>query len=376
MYISSERSSKKLHVAFFIPSLGGGGAERVILTLAQEFLSNGCVVELVVCNAKGAYLDELPEGITLVDLQSSRMAYALFGLIKYLRINKPDVLLSTIHHANILAVCAKIISRSSTRVVLREANTISHNVGKTKSLVDKSIPTLLRFLYPMADGIIAVSTGVSVDLQNRLGISENSIDVIYNPVVNSNIYELAEQTVDHPWLLEGQIPVVIAVGRLTRQKGFDVLINAIAEVKQSTPVRLIILGEGEDRVDLEGLIKTKVLVDSVALVGFVKNPFPYMKHADLFVLSSRWEGCPNALIQAMSLGTAVVSTNCKSGPDEILDRGEWGALVDVDNVMQLSEAIISRLNAEDSSTNLSQIDYCKAQFDSSTVAMSYLNVLT
>jgi glycosyltransferase involved in cell wall biosynthesis len=201
------------------------------------------------------------------------------------------------------------------------------------------MPYLIRKSYPSADGIIAVSSGVADDLAEATGIPRESIDVIYNPVVTPEVATASREAVDHPWLAPGEPPVVMGIGRLTPKKDFTTLLQAFAEVRREVPARLMILGEGPERAVLEGLVRTLDLAANVALPGFVGNPYAYLARASLFVLSSRWEGLPTVLIEAMFCGAPVVSTDCPSGPREILNGGRYGRLVPVGDLAALAQAI-------------------------------------
>jgi glycosyltransferase involved in cell wall biosynthesis len=206
----------------------------------------------------------------------------------------------------------------------------------------------MRWAYRQADAIIAVSEGVADDLANILNLPREGIDVVYNPVVTPGLEALAAAPIDHPWLAKGSPPVILAAGRLTAPKDYPTLLHAFAKVRTKHDYRLVILGEGELRPLLETMVDTLGIGDSVLLPGFAENPFAWMRRASLFVLSSAWEGLPNVLIQAMACGTPVVSTDCPSGPREILEGGKWGALVPVGDRDALAEEIISNLSSRNS----------------------------
>ena len=205
-------------------------------------------------------------------------------------------------------------------------------------------PKLAEWFYPWADTIIAVSTDVANDLTRTAKVPQNLIKVVYNPVVTPDLQDKSEAPLDHPWFKDGEPPVVLSVGRLTDQKAFDVLIQAFSLVRKNRPARLLILGEGENRPALEALINQLGLEQDVNLMGFVQNPYPYMAHASLFVLPSRWEGLPTVLVEALYLGTPIVATDCPGGSREILKDGQFGKLVPVDAPLILAEAIERSIN--------------------------------
>jgi glycosyltransferase involved in cell wall biosynthesis len=202
----------------------------------------------------------------------------------------------------------------------------------------------MRWLYPHADGIVAVSDGVAEALSRFAKIPRQRIVTVYNPYDLLTIKQRASDTLDHPWFAQGEPPVILGIGRLTAQKDFPSLIQAFAKLRTHRPAKLMILGEGELRSDLQALADSLGLGDQdFCLHGFVDNPFTYLASCGVFVLSSRWEGLPNVLIQALVCGATVVSTDCPSGPAEILENGKWGRLVPVGDVEALAQAIVDTL---------------------------------
>jgi glycosyltransferase involved in cell wall biosynthesis len=263
--------------------------------------------------------------------------------VRYLRREKPLALLSTLDHANIVALWAKRLSGSQARIVVRVTSTITFSSNNASSLRGRLVPWLIRCFYLKADGIVAVSKGVAQDLSRNFGIPAERIKVIYNPAVTPELFKRAKEPVEHPWFAPGQPPVILGVGRLTKAKNFPTLIRAFALVRRQRPARLMILGEGEERPRLEALVKELGLEEDVALPGFIDNPYAYMARAGVFVLSSAWEGLPYVLIQSMACGCPVVSTDCPSGPAEILENGKYGPLVPVGDVEVLAEAILNSM---------------------------------
>jgi glycosyltransferase involved in cell wall biosynthesis len=208
-------------------------------------------------------------------------------------------------------------------------------------------PRLAKWFYPWADGIIAVSGGVADDLAQLIKIPRERIQVIYNPIVTPELFDKSKALLVHPWFKSGEPPVLLAVGRLTVQKAFDVLIRAFAQVRKDHQVRLLILGEGEERTALETMIREYDMEEDISMPGFILNPYPYMAHAAAFVLSSRWEGLPTVLVEAMALGAPIISTDCPSGPREILLDGKYGQLVPVDDPFALAAAIVKSLQTNE-----------------------------
>ena len=203
----------------------------------------------------------------------------------------------------------------------------------------------MKVLYPLADAVVAVSQGVADDLEKNAGIPSSLLRVIQNPVITPEIVDLADQPVGHPWFIQENVPIIVAAGRLTRQKDFPTLLRAFALVRQKRPCHLVILGEGRDRVMLKSLAAELGIRNEVYFPGFVENPYAYMSKAALFVLSSRWEGSPNVLTEALALGTPVVSTDCPSGPREILANGRYGTLVPIGDQESLARAILTSMGS-------------------------------
>lgn len=351
---NNESKLKEFKIALFIPSLRGGGAERVMVNLARGFAKQGFKVDLVLAKAEGPYLSQVPDNVRVIELKSRRVLYSLPGLIRYLRQERPEALLSALDHANIVALWAKKLSQVPTRVVVSVHSTLSKASTNATSIRARLIPLWVRVFYPGADAVVAVSKGVAEDLIRLTNLRREKVHVIYNPVITPELFAKADEPLDHPWFEPSEPPVVLSVGRLTPAKDYSTLIRAFALVRKKMPARLMILGEGEERPKLEALIKELGLEQDVVLPGFVNNPYKYMKHATVFVLSSRWEGFGNVLVEAMALGTPVVSTDCPSGPLEILDGGKHGKLVPVGDPNLMAKAILETL--EDRKKDLSKIN--------------------
>lgn len=362
--------TSKERLAFFLPGLYDGGAERIMLNLANGITSRGYPVDLVLARAEGPFMDEVPSSVRLVDLNATRVVSSTPALIRYLRRERPAALLSILY-ANYIAVWAKRLAGVPLRVILGEHNTLSSAVRGSNDLRLHLYPSLAKWFYPWADGIVAVSGGVADDLAKSTKIPRERIQVIYNPIVTPDLFEKSKASIEHAWFKHGEPPVLLAVGRLTRQKAFDILIQAFAQVRKNYPVRLMILGEGEERLALETMIKENDLEKDISMPGFLPNPYPYMAHAAAFVLSSKWEGLPTVIVEAMALGTPIISTDCPSGPREILMDGKYGQLVPVDDPFALAAAITKSLTAN--VYNPSRESWKSFELD--CVVDQYINVL-
>jgi len=332
-------------IAIFMPSLLGGGGQRSMVNLANGMAESGYAVDLVLAQMEGPFLSEVRSPVRVVDLKASRALTSLPALVRYLRSEQPEAMLSVFGYVNIIASLAWRLAGVPTRLLLNEQNTVSLESGNATRWRGRLVPWLIKRFYPWANGIIVVSHGVRDDMAQLTKIPAERITVIYNPsVVGAEVWDKAQAPLDHPWFKPGQPPVLIAVGRLQMQKDYPTLLHAFAQVRKNRPVRLLILGEGKERSMLEELINELGLEQDISLPGFVMNPYAYMARASLFVLSSRWEGLPTVLIEALCCGTPVVSTDCPSGPREILRDGKYGQLVPVGDVDALARAMESALH--------------------------------
>jgi glycosyltransferase involved in cell wall biosynthesis len=330
-------------IAFFLPSLCSGGAERVAINLAEGFADLGVPTDLVVVSSRGDFAGQIPPGVRLVDLGASRVILGLPALMSYLRRERPTAVISFMDHAGVVALLARRLSGSATRIICTVHTTLTHTARNSPNARSQMLPLLIRAFYPSADAIVAVSHGVASGLNRATGFPLSKIRVIYNPVITADVISLARRAPDHPWFSVGQPPVILGVGRLTRAKDFATLIRAFAAVRQRRAARLIILGEGEERPALTALAAELGVADDVALLGFKENALAYMAGSALFALSSVREGLPTVLIEALAAGTRVVSTDCPSGPREILQEGRLGTLVPVGDAAALAEAIVDAL---------------------------------
>jgi len=336
--------SDRMHFAFFLPTLACGGAERVFLHLIQGLLSSGHNVDLVLTRAGGPLLSAVPPGAQIIDLSCTRTIYSLFKLTRYLRDRRPDVLISSLNTNNMIAAWAGKLAGGKTRVFIRQANTLSMTLKTMNRGTRRLFLLLIRCSYLFAEGIIVVSKGVAEDLHQLMRLTEGRVRVIYNPVVIPSPAEANEETYGMDWFAPGCPPVILGVGKLEAQKDFATLIHAFNRVRKERQAHLLILGDGSKRQVLEGLIEELGLAGLVRMPGFVHDPYIYMRRAKVFVLSSAWEGLPNVLLEAIACGCPVISTDCPSGPNEILEHGRWGEIVAVGDEKGMATKICSILD--------------------------------
>lgn len=339
--------------------------------LANEFCDAGFGVDLVLQKATGPYLKDVREGVTVVNLNTKRLMISVWPLIQYIRKARPSAMLSTPLDASIVAILAWTAVGTRARLVVREAITASSDDQVVRGLRARIIALLRRRAYRRASHVVAPSVGVAEDLITRVGVPRAQVSVIANPLDTDLITTLASAPLEQ-LSLPAAVRVIVAAGRLSAQKDFATLIRAFSAVRRARDVVLVILGEGEERPHLSRLAAELGVADKVVMPGFVENPFSYMKRASVFVLSSRYEGLPNALLQALAVGTAVVATDCPSGPSEILEGGRWGRLVPVSDVEAMARAIVDGLDGKLERPPLSMII---KRYGLETIAAQYLEVL-
>jgi glycosyltransferase involved in cell wall biosynthesis len=367
-------------LAFYLDNFEGGGVQRTVLTLAGALAARDHPVDVLVCRPRGALEDQVPPGVEVVALgkpafwsaralalksDPGQLGAILCGLVlsprpsptlgwlgplaEALEARRPYALCSATTQMNIEAALARRLAAVDTRIIVSERNALRgghlHHGWPARFL-----PALIRRTYGQADGVVAVSDGVADDLAAWSGLPGARIVTIYNPVVTDELRRLQREPVDHPWFKPGAPPVVMSAGRLGRAKDFPTLIRAFARVRQAHPARLVIFGKGKSETKtaksiavLQALAAEVGIGGDVALPGFVANPFAYMARAATFALSSINEGLPGVLIQAMACGCPVVSTDCPSGPAEILAGGRYGRLVPPGDDQALAEAILATL---------------------------------
>lgn len=265
-------------------------------------------------------------------------------LCRYLNQARPNAVLSFLNYPNIVLLLTSRVCSAKTRFVVSVRNHMSAAAAHNGGNWVRSVPRLMRRLFELADAVIAPSHGVADDVVQITGVPRNRVTVIYNPVFRPELPALAEAPVEHSWFAESNEPVVLGAGKLKPQKDFATLIQAFAKVRAQRPARLIILGEGKSAPQLRAMAHKLGVSKDVDFPGYVQNPFAFYRRASVFVLSSMWEGLPNALIEALACGCPVVSTDCPSGPSEILDGGRFGALVPVGDPTEMADAILATLS--------------------------------
>lgn len=357
-------------IAVYVPSLMGGGAERVMLNLATGFADAGHEAILVMDRRIGAYADKVPRQVRCVDLGAKRSLLAFPKLRRFVREEQPDVLLSALFINNITAALVRKVTGERCRVFLSEHNTLSIQLQHTKVRWQRLLGPYLRHVLPWADGMIVVSPGVGDDLGKAFGL-KMPIHAIGNPVLPLDAGALYDEPV-LPWPPHPG-PTFLGVGRLSLQKDFATLIRAFAKVRAVRPARLVILGEGPEGEALRGLAKALGVAEDVLIPGFADTVHPYYRMADVFVLSSAWEGFGNVLVEAMAIGTPVVSTDCPNGPAFILENGRYGDLVPVGDAEAMAAAMLRALEVSPAAREAARLRAEDFRID--RIAAAYLDVI-
>lgn len=353
-------SAQRAAIALYLPSLAGGGAERVFVQLANQFAAQGVRASLLLARATGPYVDEVTPGVQLVDLGARGVLHSVPRLAAWLRASRPDVLLSALDHANLAAIVAARLA-GGMRCVISMRSMPSAVYREERGARRLVLPFLMRRLYPRAAAVIANSHAAARDLEQHFGVPAARLAVIHNPLDLALIERLAAQPMQDPWAGHSAEPLLLAVGSLTPLKDFATLLRAFARLRARRECRLAILGEGECRGRLEALADQLQIRGDVYLPGFVHNPFAWMRAARLVISSSLTEGCPNAVMQALACGTPVVSTDSEGGAREILEDGRWGPLVPVGDDAALAAAMESQLDRPTADVRRRAADFAMAQ---------------
>jgi len=360
-------------IAILLPDLRGGGVERVRLILAHEFARHGYTPEFVLMRSRGELLEEALESFAVVELGADRLRHVPVLLARYLRERRPEVVLAAMWPLTGIAILANMLTGNRSRLVVSEHNDLRHSPSITRA--NRFILRRLgRYLYGHAAAVVAISDGVAESLTVCTGLRRESITVINNPIrpptatSGTAVFEDALS-----WWQQAKWKIV-AIGNLKEQKAHDDLLEAFAILSREMPgCRLLVLGEGLLRSQLESQITELELQGMVRLPGFDPNPYPYLKNADLFVLSSRWEGLGNVIVEALSVGVPVVSTDCASGPSELLAEGEFGLLTEVGDPSALAVGMLESLQATHDSSALMKRS---REFAPEIAATKYMDLLS
>ena len=333
-------------IAVLVSFSGQGGVERSFALLMNELVARGIAVDLLLIKSNSPHLSALSPNIRQIPLKNQHAATCVGEVAAYLAREQPSALLVAKHRAILASIKAKKRAKVDTPLYGVIGINVSQSLENRSAVQRWQWYWLMRRHYPKLTGLIGVSEGVAADLRSITGMTDDQVTAIKNPVTTDAMLQEASYPVDHRWLADDfDEPVLITVGRLTKNKDHGMLLRAFGRINAERPSRLLILGEGPERSQLESQITALQLQDRVELAGFVDRPWAWMAKADLFVLSSFAEGSGNVLTEAMAVGTAVVSTDCPSGPSEMLDGGKVAPLVPVGDDKALAEACLSVLSS-------------------------------
>lgn len=367
-----------MNIVIWIYKLGNGGAERVIAELASCFSEKNNVT-ILTHTSDNDYGGNVSKNVNVINLGKNvphfikpKTLFCLFGLIKFIKSNKPDVIFTTGVQHSVIILILSCVFRFSSKIIIRETNTISAQSQKSNNILDQFGPKMARLFYPMAHYIIAPSNGVAEDLCANIKNIAHKIKVVFNPVDVERIQKQAQEPLANS--IKEHKPYILSVGRLVPQKGHADLIKAWAPIYREKNIKLMILGDGSEKENLIQKATELKVQNGLLLPGFDNNPFPAMAHCEVFVLSSYYEGLPNTLLQALACGCRVVSTNCPSGPKEILQNGRFGELVAVGDTSALNIAIENALKSKKDTKATREM--LQAHFNKKNISKQYLDIFT
>ena len=339
-----ESMSRPRRIALFFATSGHSGVDRLVRNLAPAMAARGYAVDLLRVRRHGPSLGDLPDGVREVDLGGSHAGTALPGLVRYLRRERPAVLMSGKDRINRTAYLARALARVPLTQIFRFGTTASVALPG-RPLKERLMQRWsFRQLYSRVDRVLVPSGGVRRDLVDCFGVPENKVYAVPTPVVSADLFSDPRPRPDHPWFQPGEPPVIVGVGELSARKDFQTLLRAFALVRRYRECRLVLVGKGRQQEALESLAAELGVAADVSLAGFQSDPYAFIAHSNVLALTSRWEGLGFVLIEAMALGTPVVSTDCPSGPRETLGDGAYGPLVPVGDWERLAEALEQTLH--------------------------------
>lgn len=345
-----------LKITFFLPTLEGGGAEKNAVNILKELGSKDYDITLLLAEKRGVFLSEMPQNIKIKEIKSLKSFLVFLGVLNHLKLEKPDIFVSTFPRFNLINIFANIIAGNKTKILLIEQTTPSLLFATAKKFSYKIIallflPILLRIFYQRAWKIVAVSGAVKSDLEKIIG-KKKQITLIYNPVVDEKIIELSKEKAEENIFSETSLlPVVITCGRLVKAKDYPTIINAFVKVLKKRPAYLAIMGQGEEEKETKKLVKSFGIKDNIVFLGFKSNPYKYFSKAAVFVSSSVREGFSNSIVEAMACGVPVVSTKA-CGPKEIITDGVNGVLVEIGDVEAMAKQILNLLDNKNFSNKI------------------------
>ena len=330
-------------LSFVLPNLRAGGAEQVVITLLNGLASRGYSVELLLSEYSGPLKTELDDSVKVATLPPARtsvfgVAAHLPAIAMYLQQKNPAAMFPHLEHPSVVCLTAHIATDTDTVVIPTQHSTLVGPGGGTPK--DRIVDNLVPHLYPSANRIIAVAQGVANSITERTAVDPSDVSILHNPVDIDRIQRQAQEPLEHDWFVNDELKVILFVGRIAPEKDLQTWLQVFNSVHAENPrTRAVIAGRGPDREELLQFAERLGIADVVAMPGYVDNPYKYMKRASVFLLSSRREGLPTVLIEALACGCPVVATDCRSGPREVLADGQFGQLAPVAEPSQIAKAV-------------------------------------
>lgn len=359
-------------ITIIIHEMTGGGVERMMARLASGLSDIGLQVEVVAFNISGKMAAEFPQHVNLVELKKRSVIGKVKEFHDHICRYKPDYIISAVQIPNFVAFWSNFFALSTAKVVLTQRGMGGEPCDPASGIKAKLFRVAIRFAYRHADAVVAISKAVASELETQVRVPRRRLHIIYNPVMTKELHAKYAERGDHPWFSDHRIPIILGVGRLSVEKGFDTLIAAVSRVAANRKVRLIIVGDGQERERLQKLVVELKATQFISLVGYRDNPFAYMSKASLFVLPSLTEGFGNVLVEALGAGIPIVSSDCPGGPREILADGQYGILVPPRDSKVLAAAIETALDSETSPEILKSR---AAQFSAGRSVSQYVRLL-
>lgn len=343
--MSDDRDTPPARLAIFVATSGHSGVDRVVRNLAPAIAARGIAVDVLRVRGHGPRLNAIEDQrLRIVEFDASHAYTAIGPLIRYLRRQRPDALLTDKDRVNRIAIIAHRLARSTARLVVRTGTTVSVNLAGRKPMDRRINLWSMRYLYRLADAIVLPSKGAGDDFAATVGTARKRVTVCPSPIATPALYARAKETLEPGIVPPGHGPLIVGIGELSDRKDYSTALRAFARLDPSRAARLAILGEGRRRDELEALAHELGVAERVSLPGFVGNPYPALARADVFVHAAKLEGSPVAVMEAVALGRPVVSTDCPSGPHEILDGGRIGRLVPIGDHEAMGDALAAMLD--------------------------------
>lgn len=356
-----------------VPNLGGGGAERTMLNICTHLDRGSFEPVLVMGEKKGPYCSQIPQDVLAISMDEAHMRRCISKLVSIIRFVKPNIVFSTLTHMNVVSIAAHSMSKSTSRVVVREASVYNEASTQMSKSRRNLLDIMVKTYYRKADAVVFLSEGATDDFAKTFSsIDDSKYRVVHNPVDIRRISKMKQEPIEAQWWPSNK-RTIIAAGRLNTVKGYNYLLEAMKIVLQSLPdTRLVVMGSGEEEENLRAYSRQLGINESVAFVGFQENPFKYIAKSDVFVLSSLWEGFANVVVEAMACGVPVIATDCPYGPREIIQDEVTGILVPTRDSQSLALSIIGVLEAPQLAHKLVANGRVRANdFDVATIVREY-----